>query len=319
MELKATSVCMDQVIVVTSPKAGSGAKREQIPRLLSLIETSGRPHALTTSIDEMMALVHAARGRDEDPIVVAAGGDGTVSLVASHLDSETRLVTLPLGTENLLARYFGYRAEADHTMETIDSGTEFRLDAGMANGKMFLGMVSCGFDADVVRRLHLRRKGHISRFSYAGPIVQSVMTYRFPEIRVSVQDSEHNVQEVLQAGWAMVFNLPGYGGGLHIEPGAAGDDGRLDLITFQGRSVMSGLAYIAAIFSGVHTRFRGVRQNRVVSIRIESDQRVPFQLDGDYAGKLPLQIDIAPSRVRLLIPLRPRPISSHEKTTHART
>ena len=41
-------------------------------------------------------------------------------------------------------------------------------------------MIGCGFDAEVVRRVHLERDGHITRLSYLKPIWESIRSYEYP-------------------------------------------------------------------------------------------------------------------------------------------
>jgi diacylglycerol kinase family enzyme len=100
----------------------------------------------------------------------------------------------------------------------------------------------------------------------------------------------------------MVFNLPCYAAGLGIEPEAVGDDGLLDVIAFKRGSVASGLKYISWIWLGRHLNSKDVDRRRGRSIEITSVERVPFQLDGDYAGRLPLRIETVPAGVQLLLP-----------------
>lgn len=330
----------DEIIVVTSPKAGSGANRDQIPRLKELLDAKGAESTVTTSIDEMLERIEKRKRKGmPSPVIVTAGGDGTIGLVADNVSAETPLVPMPLGTENLLARHFGHQADAKSVVETIESGETYQLDAGRANGRLFLVMVSCGFDADVVRRLHLRREGHISKLSYLRPIWHSMLRYRFPRLRVHQTEADTAAQHQggrdsrlqneqsstdlrpsklastatdsksattaptpTDVGWAMVFNLPCYGGGMSIEPGSVGNDGQLDLITFGNGSLIGGVRYVAGITLGRHLKFADVHRSHATKLRIESDQRVPYQLDGDYAGKLPLDIELLPARVRLKIP-----------------
>lgn len=303
---------LPRVVVFTSPKAGSGAAREQIPRLESLLRSASISSVKLSDPERIRPLCDQARTNgDPQPIFVAAGGDGTLSLIAANCDPDTPLVPMPMGTENLLARHFRQTNQADDVFRTIRSGKMHQIDAGEANGRLFLIMVTAGFDADVVRRVHLRRKGHISRWSYLRPIFQSLRSYRFPEIRVSRLESSgeltENVIDSHSAGWAMAFNFPCYGGGLNIEPDAVGDDGALDLITFKGQSILSGLSYVLRIPFKRHLRHRHVRREKAVEVRFESSERVAYELDGDYVGRLPLQIRTLPGRVRLLVPPRFQP------------
>ena len=292
-----------EVIVVSSPKAGSGAGRDAIPRLKELLCDANMSVLETTSIDEMRERLATSQAEQRQPVVIAAGGDGTLALVADHIDSQTPLLPMPLGTENLLARYFGHTNNPSDVFETIAHGREHLIDAGRANGQLFLVMASCGFDAEVVRAVHLRRKGHINRLTYAMPTLRAMRRYGFPEIEVTTKQADGSVVTT-QCRWAMTFNLPKYAGGLLIEPRAIGDDGQLDVITFGRGGVLSGLGYAAGVALGRHVGFPSVERRQATTIEITSERPVPYQLDGDYVGRLPLRIETLSKRVRLLLPTR---------------
>lgn len=283
------------VLIFTSPKAGSGAGRNQVPRLFDLV----RGHGVSVAIIETAGDLQERTRQATQPLVVAAGGDGTVALAAQSVGADVPIVPMPLGTENLIARHFGHLADADAVLGTLRHGERDRIDAGLANGRPFLIMATCGFDAEVVRGMHLTRGGHINRFSYARPILRALMRYRFPQIDIRI-DGEPS--EVPPCCWCMVFNLPQYAAGLGIEPSAVPDDGRLDLIGFQRGSVTSGLRYAAAVAMRSHLKFGDVHRKPGVRFELTSRERVPYQLDGDYVGRLPLKIETLPGRVCLLLP-----------------
>ena len=98
-----------------------------------------------------------------------------------------------------------------------------------------------------------------------------------------------------------VANLPRYAGGLRIVPQACASDGKVDVCTFRRGSLWSGLWYLGWIVLRRHLRHRDCRTFRVRRVRLESDAEVPYQLDGDPGGHLPLEIDVLPDRLRLLI------------------
>lgn len=291
-----------RVLVFTSPKAGSGRRREQIPRLVEMLRTESVDVQITHEVDELRTLARAGNG--SQVVVVPAGGDGTLSLAAAVVSMpgpdavlpKPLIAPMPLGTENLLARHFDLSADAAHVIRTIRHGRCYQLDAGTANDLPFLIMASCGFDAEVVRAMHLTRRGHIRRLSYFNPIVRAVRRYGFPSLRVRVDDGE-----TMECHWAMVFNLPRYGGGLKIEPDAVGDDGLFDVILFQKGSIPSGVKYATSVWLGQHLKSREVVRCRGKRIEIQADFRVPYQLDGDYAGRLPLRIEVLPKLVHLLV------------------
>ncbi len=85
--------------------------------------------------------------------IVAAGGDGTVSAVASQLASTDRqLGILPLGTFNYVAREFGIPLGITDAVRIVVEGTERIIDVGDVNGRAFLNNAGLGGYARIVRR-----------------------------------------------------------------------------------------------------------------------------------------------------------------------
>ncbi|WP_158222851.1 diacylglycerol/lipid kinase family protein [Rhodopirellula sp. MGV] len=291
------------ILLFTSPKAGSGANREQIPLLRQLLSERGLKFHEVGCPDELARISrHAADVGAPQPVVIAAGGDGTLGLVASRTLPETPLLPMPMGTENLVGKMVGQASTAEAVFASLAGGKIRRIDAATANGRLFLIMATAGFDAEVVRRLHLRRKGHIRRSSYVAPILQTLQRYRFPKIRISRLADDDTVIDETVCRWAMVFNLPRYAAGLQIAPTAIDDDGQLDVVAMSGRGLISGLRYVAGALSGSLERHQDIERFQTHRIRIESDERVAFELDGDYIGRLPMVIESLPLRVTLVVP-----------------
>lgn len=296
----------EKVIVFVNPKAGSGAGRDRVEALCDLLAVRGLHAELVEQPERLARLTESAAPTIR--AVVAAGGDGTAALVANHTPARTPLAVMPLGTENLLAKYLGLSQDPRQIDELIAAGNVCQLDAGCVNGRLFLIMLSCGFDAEVVRRLHDDRSGNIHHFSYAKPILDSIRSYEYPLLRVYYRaDSEHDEEAVdswteLAAHWVFVFNVPSYAVGLRIAPMASPVDGKLDIASFTGDSFWHGLYHFSAVMLGQHQSLEGFQAVRATHLRIESDQQVPYQVDGDPGGFLPVEVRILPERLSLLVP-----------------
>lgn len=289
------------VVVSVNPNSGSSDRTQVVEELCNELETLGFLVIVLRDIDEVKQKVLELNGESacsQLATVVAAGGDGTVALLANRLPPQTPLAILPLGTENLLAKYIGLSADPKSIARMVADGRTTFIDAGKANGQMFFVMASCGFDADVVHRLHSQRKGHIHHWSYARPIVEAIASYRYPRIQIYVDDRDCPVV----GKWAFVFNVPRYAMNLPIVPGADPSDGRLDLCTFKGGRFFRGLFYLITILLNRHRQWNYSRVERFKKIRIESDESVPFQLDGDPGGTLPLEIEIVPRFLQVFVP-----------------
>ncbi len=102
--------------------------------------------------------------------------------------------------------------------------------------------------------------------------------------------------------WLFAFNMPCYGGGLQIAPEADAADGLLDVCTFRHGGLWHGLYYTAAVLTGTHQWLTDFAQRRSGGFRVTSDANVPYQLDGDPGGFLPVEISVLPQRLTLLVP-----------------
>jgi len=303
-----------RVLILVNPTAGARAGRDRVDALRRQLEGEG---LRVETITDLEALGRAVGKPCDQSIraVVAAGGDGTASAVVNTTPPETPIAVLPLGTENLLAKYLEYPFSLAELSHTIVHGASVAIDAGRAGDRLFLLMAGCGFDAHVVRRLHLHRRGHIRHATYIKPILESIRRYEYPEMRIHceprVEDAGGSVATgagrsnsppaVLTARWVFVVNLPKYAGGLRLVPDAVGTDGLLDACLFEHGSLVHGLRYLVGILQGRHHEWEDCRRVTAERIRIESDREVPYQLDGDPGGVLPVEITAMPGRMRALV------------------
>jgi diacylglycerol kinase family enzyme len=88
-------------------------------------------------------------------VLIAAGGDGTVSAVAGvAVDRGLPLVVAPCGTRNHFAADAGFDlADPAANLATADTGVESRVDVGEVNGRIFVNNVSVGYSPAGLRLL----------------------------------------------------------------------------------------------------------------------------------------------------------------------
>jgi diacylglycerol kinase family enzyme len=295
------------VLIAVNPRAGTGARQAVLAVFTEELSRRGYRAREFSTVDQLAEEASTLLGQGSLRAVVAAGGDGTLRLVAQRTPAGTPLLVLPLGTENLLARHLELSADARQLAEVLAAGWTCRFDAGLANGQLFSLMAGCGFDADVVRRLHESRRGNIQHLSYAKPILDAIRSYDYPELRVRYAPAESAGDALtaeIAARWVFVVNLPGYAGGLSFAPGACGADGLLDVCTFKEGSLWYGLMYLGGVMFGQHESMQDFQRVRTRQLVIESAAGVPFQLDGDPGGELPAEIQVLPGRLTLLVSRR---------------
>lgn len=295
------------VLIAFNPKSGAGSAGSVIQRLKMAIEERGFAAHIVDSLDQVKSDATRLFSDDRLEVVISAGGDGTVSALANLLPPSIPLMIFPLGTENLLAKYWGNSADVDQACNTLLARRSVHMDVGCANGKLFLVMLSCGFDAEVVHRMHAHRTGPIRHWQYAMPILKTLANYRFPQMNLSQTNSPTIPDR--KVPWLFIFNVPRYAANLQFCPEADPTDGKLDVCTFRGSGLFAGLYYLYQLWRGNHEKLTDFTHASMRSLRVDppldsagNPLEIPFQIDGDPGGNLPLDIQVLPGRLRLIVP-----------------
>jgi YegS/Rv2252/BmrU family lipid kinase len=103
----------------------------------------------------------AKRAVDHADIVVAGGGDGTISTVAVEVARARKtLGVLPLGTLNNFSKDLGIPQDLSGAVETIVAGESKLIDLAEVNGRVFVNNSSIGlYPKIVLRRVEQQRLG----------------------------------------------------------------------------------------------------------------------------------------------------------------
>lgn len=294
----------NRVVIAANPKSGAQSSASKIETLQIRATERGFSCEVIYSLEEVQQKAGQYLAEDSLRAVVAAGGDGTADALANLLQPETPILLMPMGTENLLAKHWGINGDVDQSIECLEAGRQLTMDVGSANGTIFLVMLSCGFDAEVVREMDAVRKGHITRWSYAKPIWNSLVKYQFPDISIQPQaTADEEKLNVTKAAWVFIFNVPRYAAGLDFCPQADPHDGLLDVCTFDRGGILYGLGYFSRLGMKSHQSMVGFNHTRLEHFRVEADgEDTPYQIDGDPGGVLPLDVSVIRDRLSLLVP-----------------
>jgi diacylglycerol kinase (ATP) len=290
------------VLISMNPRAGSRARHDRAGAICTALEQAGYRVRLTTDLDALHELACDCQKAGDLRTVIAIGGDGTASIVRNHVPLEVPLLPIPLGTENLLGRYLDQSHEPADVCRAVGEGVVVDLDICRAGLRYFLLMISAGFDAEVVCALHKGRRGNIRRSSYVLPTLRTMRTYRYPQMRLCWEAPGLDNRSVA-CRWLFGFNLPLYALGLPIAPDAVGTDGLLDVCTFE-RGAMWGVArYSWHVMRRSHLKLADAALTRCERFRLEAtdEGEIAYQLDGDFGGILPVDVEVLPGQLRLLV------------------
>lgn len=294
------------ILIAANPKSGAVSRQALLDGLRDALISDNFSVDVCTSLEQVERQAAELHNAGRLRAVVSAGGDGTAAALANRITAEIPMLVFPLGTENLLAKHLGLTSDVTAASARLRASRSLALDVGLANNKMFLVMASCGFDAAVVEDMHANRKGHINRWSYTGPILRTLSRYRFPLARLSESDAMAQAEREQHAAWTFIFNLPRYAANLQFCPQADPLDGKLDVCTFRKPGIVKGVGYLTRLWLGSHQRMTEFSHSLATSITMQhtdgqSALSIPYQLDGDPGGVLPLEIRVLPGRLKLIV------------------
>jgi len=256
---------------------------------VTMAETSRRGHAMR------LAQGAAVDGTD---VVVVLGGDGTVNEAANGLArTRTALAALPGGSTNVFARTIGLpndpiEATGD-LLGALAQRSIRRVGLGAVNGRYFLFHVGMGYDAAVVeqveRRTSIKRWAGHPLFIYAG-LVTWFRHFDRHHPGFAVHHADGTTIE--DAYFTIVFNTNPYtflgNRPFDVAPEATLDRG-LVVMTNRSMRLDAILRLVAAGLRGEHrvSRLGHVDYRTDVSaLTVVGHHPVPYQVDGDFLGRL---------------------------------
>ena len=120
----------DRILVLRNPKAGAGASRQILDGVIEQLRDRRYQVDIFTDLDQITEETERLNERGELRTVLAAGGDGTAEVVVNRIPLGTPLSILPLGTENLLAKYLGVTGDPVELANAIENGVVGEFDLG---------------------------------------------------------------------------------------------------------------------------------------------------------------------------------------------
>jgi len=291
-----------RVLAIINPVAGRGRAGRLWPRLRAYFLQAGWRVEEVYSEGRGHAMELAASALDCDGIL-AVGGDGTCNEVANGLLRASRssfrfLAPLPVGTANDFATCMGVPADPEAAARALVSGRPQPIDVGWVNGRFFLTIAGCGFDAEVARQVNAWPKLLGGKVMYVAGIFHQLATFRPVRMEITT-DQRVWIQPtfMLAAG-----NLPCYAGGLRMCPEARPDDGWLEVVLVREVSRTEVVRLLPRLLDGSHVGHPKVEVVRAREVEVRSAVPVAVHADGEFVGITPARFTVHTRTLEVLLP-----------------
>lgn len=291
------------VTVLTNPAAGHGLAKVYTRRAVERLISRGLRVTVVQgeSAHESAALARDAVASGADAIV-AAGGDGLVSLVLNVIaQTTTPLAILPSGTGNDHARLFGIPVgDPVAAADIIVDGAVRSIDLGRVGQIWFGTVLASGFDSLVTDRAN-RMRWPRGPMRYNLAMLAELANLKPLPFRIELDDRTLELDAALVA----VGNGSTYGGGMRICPDAVVDDGLLDITVVAAGGRMRLVRLFPTVYKGTHVRLPEVQTFRSRTVRLSNPglagPPITAYADGERLAPLPVTVEVVPEAARVVV------------------
>ena len=228
--------------------------------------------------------------------VVAAGGDGTIGLIATELlNSGTALGVLPGGSIMNIPRMLGIPRDLSAAAAVLACGSVRRVDVGEVAGQPFFEAGSVGMNAAMFREAQRFDEG--DRASIPRTILAAIR-YRPARMEITLDDRVVRTRALV----VTVANGPYTGAGMTVAPDARVDDGRFDVTVFEHFSKWELIRHLASIAFGRRRYAPHASTYRSTFARISSASPLPARADSRDLGSTPVEFRVLPAALPVIVP-----------------
>lgn len=253
------------------------------------------------SVDEKEEIVTQAISEGAN-LFIAAGGDGTVSLLSNLLiGTELPLGIIPLGTGNLLAKELGIPQKLEDALDLITAKEQktINIDTMKLNNKYYNLNVSVGLSPKIMEGTESEDKQRLGIIAYLMTFFQQILglkLYRFI-IEFDHHKETHLASEILITnGQSTGIEALKWSDDIRV------NDGVMEIFIIRAANIYDVLGVLYSVFS------KNKKTNPAISTlkfqkhcRIETQNSLSVQADGDSVGKTPIDIQLVPKSLTVIV------------------
>ena len=255
----------------------------------SWLETTGRndPERLEKEV-----------GRFQPDTLVAAGGDGTVHLVAQlAVPGNLRVGILPLGSANGLARELELPDDPMEALSVVVRGKTGTLDVLKINNTLCIHLCDIGLNATVVKRFD--KAGYRGILGYFMQYIKEIGKVSSKKFILEEEGRERELGAVM----VIATHTRYLGTGAIINPGGDPNDGLFEVCIIRKFPLWMVLNIAIAMFTGSIDRLRFVTIRSYRNLEVENLSGADFQVDGEvYPATRHIRMSTNDRPMRVIIP-----------------
>jgi YegS/Rv2252/BmrU family lipid kinase len=291
-------------LFIINPVAGKGHAGSYIPAIHNHFKGNTEEYHIEITQNpghaKDIAAWYSERG---DYRIYSAGGDGTLNEVLNGMaGSGCSLGVLPAGSGNDFIKSIYKSRDYKDILEKTIGGEATPIDCGIINDRYFINIMSVGLDAEIAYYSgKINKKLHLAGMvSYLMGIVVALIKgkIKFP-IKITFDGNEEIETKIALTACT---NGRYYGGGFIPVPTTELNDGILDVCFVEAKSLPEILYLIPKYMKGTHVGMKGVNFRKIEKMRIESEEELKINVEGELFFANTVNIEIKKGFVNFIIP-----------------
>jgi YegS/Rv2252/BmrU family lipid kinase len=291
------------LLIINTKSGPANASILRVREVVELLARHGIAADVRVKLRKKRARKEARRAAQAGvPLVIAAGGDGTVEAVAAGLvGSDAVLGIVPLGTYNNVAACLGLPSDAAEACALIGAGPVRRIDVGRvtARGKrrprLFLELAAAGVTAALMPAGQEAKQG---TWDAAAQTVPDAIGMRPTSalLRLDREAAARQAHTLL----VEVANAPLMGPAFRFAPHARMDDGLLDVAIYHDVTPASLAARMVALKAGAEPDDERIERVRAQRLELRTAAPLPVLADSKVIGTTPARFEVLPGALRVI-------------------
>ena len=276
-----------KLLMIVNPRAGRNKSRGPLFDAAAIFSQAGYLLSIHNTTAQPGDAASAAASAGDYDMVAAVGGDGTLNEVVSGLmtlEHPPLLGYLPRGSTNDFASSLHLSGKPAEAAAAMVSGTPRRLDVGRWNDRYFVYVASFGAFTRSSYTATQAAKNALGHFAYILEGMKDLNSLRPYRVKLTA-DGEALDGEYL---FGAVCNSTSIGGLMKLDAERVVlDDGKFELLLIPNPRTPADLQNLVVALLNQEYDSEGLVFRHVSAIHLETEEELPWSLDGEYAPSLP--------------------------------
>lgn len=273
-------------IFIVNPESAKGNAMKIIGNIEKVCKQEHIEYEVCYTLAQGDATRLAQSYKDDENIIYAVGGDGTLSEVLNGvIGTKNKIGIIPAGSGNDFYR----------TVKELGK-TEIESDVGVVNGKYFLNIACVGIDAEVANNVPLMKKKNVKvKNLYTASILYTFTHFKFKQIHFKSQEKDEKGNFTILS----ICNGRYYGGGYNISPKASLEDNYFDVYYINKLRLPSIINLLLKLKKGKLEQDKRTNHFKTNNITVASEEPIRFNVDGETIENTKFEIKIIPKAIKI--------------------